>query len=458
MRRTRLKSAMARLSVGILRSGGCRALMRLLPCGMRSRVQDALYLSMESELKFSGRSQWPDRTIGRLPAPMFQSTDSWPGVNVIGYLRGEFGLAEAARRYSRALLERGCPVAMKSIELDLPHGWNDRSLESCIGTELPYADTLVFVNPDYLELALAAAPVEESRGRVFACWFWELEALPAAWMAAIERVDGILVASSFIESAFRKSTDKPILRAPLPIVLTADSSLTRVDFGLPEGNFIFLCMLDFHSSIERKNPFGVIDAFRAAFPPGRKDVTLLIKTSNGDSALLPLARLLAAASVDARIIVRDDRLPRADVQALQRCCDAYVSLHRAEGFGLGMAEAMASGKPVIATAWSGNLDFMGADNSLLIACTLVPITPGAYPNAADGRWAAPDHDAAAAAMRRLADDRAYARSLGERARASVAETLSPTRAADDILAWLQGTPAERLSAASSISANTASTS
>lgn len=432
--------------------------MRLLPPGMRSRVQGALYSSMEGELKFSGLSRWQDRTIGQLPAPLFHSTEMWAGVNVIGYLRGEFGLAEAARRYTRALLERGCPVAMKSVELDLPHGWNDRSLEGHIGTELPHADTLIFVNPDYLELALAAAPARKSRGRVFACWFWELETLPAAWMAAIDRVDGVLVASSFIESAFRKATDKPILRVPLPIVQTADTGLTRADFGLPEENFVFLCMFDFHSSIERKNPFGVIDAFRAAFPPDRTDVTLLIKTSNGDGALLPLARLLAAASVDARIIVRDDRLPGADVQALQRCCDAYVSLHRAEGFGLSMAEAMALGKPVIATAWSGNLDFMDAENSLLIACTLVPVAPGVYPDAANGRWASPDEGAAAAAMRRLADDRSYARSLGARARASVAETLSPARAADDILAWLHGIPAGRLDAASSHSANTASTS
>ncbi|GGD34161.1 glycosyl transferase [Pseudoxanthomonas indica] len=359
------------------------------------------------------------------------------GINVVGYLRGEFGLAEAARLYAGALIASGHDVAMRSVELALPHGWDDRSLEPWITDQTPHADTLVFVNPDYLaqvvdHLALRRDPDH----RLYACWFWELETVPAHWQRAIDAVDGILVASKFVEQAFRARTEKPVLRVPLPVTQPPLLPMTRSDFDLEEGVFVFLCMFDFHSAIERKNPHAAIAAFRAAFPPARNDVRLLIKTSNAAAAPDQLAGLLAAIGDDARIRVRDQHLHRSHLHALQACCDVYLSLHRAEGFGLGMAEAMALGKPVIATAWSGNLDFMDDHNSLLINCQLVPVPAGAYPDAAGARWAEPDIHAAAAAMARLADDPSQARELGERARISVLETLSAPRAASQIHDWI----------------------
>ncbi|WP_368562541.1 glycosyltransferase [Pseudoxanthomonas sp. UTMC 1351] len=394
-----------------------------MPKGLRFERSEAWHLIVEnvSENSKSYRSQ---SSVG-------------PGVNVLGYLRGEFGLAESARMYARALIEGGYKVALNNIDLDLPHSWNDRSLDPWISESSPYPNSIVFINPDFFELALKKIGSERSVGhRLIACWFWELETIPEQWHAVIEQVDEIMVASTFVEEAFRRSTDKPILRVPLPVCPMSTSSLERKDFGLEAGKFTFLCMFDFHSSIERKNPFAVIEAFRTAFPPHRTDVSLLIKTSNGQSAVHQLKRLLKAASADSRILVRDDVIPKAHVQALLRCCDAYVSLHRAEGFGLGMAEAMALGKPVIATGWSGNMDFMDAENSIPVQYRLIPIPPGDYPFSEGARWADADVEAAAAAMAKVVEEPGFANRLGKSAAESIRENLSPSRVAEEIHHWL----------------------
>lgn len=136
-------------------------------------------------------------------------------------------------------------------------------------------------------------------------------------------------------------------------------------------------------------------------------------------------------------MVRDEVIDRAHVHALQRCADVYVSLHRAEGFGLGLAECMAMGKPVIATGWSGNVDFMDQANSCLVGYRLVPVGDGEYPHPDGALWAEADVDEAAAHMRRLADDRGYAAGLGARAAQSVAARLSPQAAAAALIARLE---------------------
>jgi len=241
------------------------------------------------------------------------------------------------------------------------------------------------------------------------------------------------VASRFVENAFRRITKKPILRVALPVTEFSDIGLTRSDFGLDDGRFIFLTTFDFHSSLHRKNPFAVIDAFRIAFPRGRKDVQLLIKSSNGRRYPDSLHQLLAAASVDDRIAVRDEVIGRAHVRALQRCADSYVSLHRAEGFGLGLAECMALGKPVIGTGWSGNIDFMTPDNSCLVDYSLVPVGKDEYPHLAGAKWAQANVNHAAAYMRRIVDDPEFAARISRQAHTDIKETLSPERAAARII-------------------------
>lgn len=428
----------------VRQQGWLQILYRRLPPSLRNRVSRALVERAQQRARFVRTSAW-ERPISEPELPLttqVEAVGARKGVNVFGYLRGQFGLAEGARMYARALIDSGYPVALHDIAFDLPHSFDDDSLAARLGSDAPYANNLFFVNPDYLAAALQQVGPERLRGRrLIACWFWELQDVPESWLPALELVDEILVATSFVEQAFRRITDKPILRVPLPLNRVFDSGLTRADFGLESDRFVFLCSFDFNSLFHRKNPLAVVEAFRRAFPPHRGDVQLLLKTSNGHFHHDRFLELLNAISGDPRVLVRDEVIDRAHVQALQRCADAYVSLHRAEGFGLGLAECMALGKPVIATAWSGNLDFMNADNSCLVDCRLVPVGEGEYLHSPGAMWADPDVDQAARHMRALADDRAHAERIGARAARDIAATLAPEAAATALIAHFEAADA-----------------
>lgn len=435
--------ALLNLSAWIRRQPWLRAVYRYFPEALRSRTSEALAAHASEQLKFKRTPSWErgNRPPNTVAVPCQRADAGTVGVNIFAHVRGQFGLAEGARLYARALLEEGCPVAIHDIDIDVPHGMDDSSLGSHIGGETPHEVNLVFVNPDYLEQAAANIERDRLGGRyTIACWFWELEKFPDEWRHALQRVDEVMVSTGFIRHAVARVTDKPVWSVPLPVSQSPDSGLVRADFGLEEGDFIFLCSFDFNSHLARKNPGAVIEAFRRAFTDRLPNVKLLIKSSNGHRYLEKLRALLNAAGADGRIIVRDEVIDRDDFGALQRCADAYVSLHRAEGFGLGMAECMRLGKPVIATAWSGNMEFMTSDNSCLVDYRLVPVGEGEYPHHAGQRWAEPDIDHAAKLMRRLVEDPEFAASIGTRAAQDIRTKLSPHAAAREIIRRIESRP------------------
>lgn len=408
-----------------LRAGWLGALYRhLLPLPLRRFVQSQRFRRARARYAFPRTPAWSLK-LPVIPDIPPQIPASGIGVNVVGYLRAQFGLGESARNYAHALRSSGVPVALVDINLSLPHARGERSLDELIGIALPHPVTLLFVNPDYLTQALEElGRTREQCGHLIGCWFWELERLPTEWKDSLAQVDEVLVATHFIENAVREATDKPILRAPLPLPVMLDSGLQRSDFGIDPDAFVFLFSFDFASWIDRKNPMAVVRAFRRAFPKDRSDVCLVIKSSNGYRLPEWFRMLVVEAGKDPRVLLRDEVIDKAHFTALQRCADAYVSLHRAEGFGLGMAESMAMGKPVLATGWSGNLEFMDSECAGLIDYTLVPVPDGAYPGSAGQRWAEPDEEDAARWMRRLANDRAFAQQLGERGRHRIRDALS----------------------------------
>lgn len=370
------------------------------------------------------------------PAPIFPAVDSrlGPGLNIHGYLHGQFGLGESARQYARALLQAGYPASLADAGIAIPHACNDQSLTPLMNADMPHSVNLVFVNPDHFAEVQPRLPAD---GYTIGFWFWELDSIPSDWTKAIDAVDEVWVATEFVEQAFRRATTKPVIRIPHPIQPVDGPALARSCFDLEEEAFVFLCSFDFNSSIHRKNPVAVIDAFILAFPDPTANVQLLIKTSNGHRHLRHLEQLCQHAAQDRRILVRDQVLSAGEVSALQHAANAYVSLHRAEGLGLGMAESMAIGKPVIATAWSGNLDFMDEQNSCLVPSRLIPVEDGQYPHTAGAQWAEADVAAAAEWMVRLESSPSLCREKGERARHAITQLMSFDAAATAMMARLR---------------------
>lgn len=425
----------------VRRQAWLRPVYRMAPEWLRVRLADLLKARSRARLRFPRTASW-SRPVPVLSdclgtTPVVKRTGL--GLDVYGFIRGQFGLGESVRLYSRALLSGGCDLALHDVDLGLPHGWSDHSLDAFMREEAPHQTSIIFINPDWMGAALEKIGRDRLAGKyIIGCWFWELERIPASWLSALAEVDAIMVASTFIEGAFRSVTDKPIIRVPIPLSDVPDSGLQRSDFGLDEECFTFLTSFDFNSSPARKNPLATIAAFRAAFPVERSDVRLVVKSSNGHQYDEAVRSLIAAAHGDSRIVIRDEVIERAHVRALQRCCDAYVSLHRAEGFGLGLAECMELGKPVIATRWSGNLEFMDEANSCLVDYTLVPVQQGEYHDAVEALWAEVDIDAAAAAMKRLADSPELARQIGSKAQQDVRRKLAPASAAEALVRQLTG--------------------
>jgi glycosyltransferase involved in cell wall biosynthesis len=349
-------------------------------------------------------------------------------VNVIGYVRAEVGVGEAARLLVAALRAAGVPYAV--VPCAHPTSREEHDFQD-VGTGSPIYDTnIICVNADQLPRFVEAVGPGLVEGRyTIGLWMWEVERFPAYMAHAAALLDEVWVASGHAAAAIRPAVAKPVITFPLPVVEPRPPALSRADLGLPEG-YLFLFCFDFHSVAARKNPIGLVQAFTRAFP-SVTDARLVIKTMHGDAHRSDLEALRRSADLGrADIQVIDDYLPRDIQLAVLNACDAYVSLHRAEGFGLTPAEAMALGKPVIATAYSGNLEFMNESNSFLVPFRLVPVPPGTDPYPSEARWADPDIDAAARLMRHVYTNRAEAQRKGARARDDMVRLHAPDSRAE----------------------------
>ena len=242
---------------------------------------------------------------------------------------------------------------------------------------------------------------------------------------AFKFVNEIWVTSDFVRDAISETSPVPVFTIPqsLNIGEPAGTASTREAFDLPDG-FLFLFSFDFFSVLQRKNPIGVIKAFQNAFAPGEGPI-LLIKSINGHRKRAELERLYYARDGRSDIIIRDGYMSAAERDALVATCDCYVSLHRSEGFGLTMAEAMLLEKPVIATRYSGNLEFMNDANSFLCSYRLRRVGAGADPYPSQARWADPDIPEAARLMRLVFDNPEKARLRGQQARRDLCARHDP---------------------------------
>ena len=346
----------------------------------------------------------------RDPAPV-------DGVNVVGYLGTASGLGERARELVACLRADGVAVSEWPIDLD--------------GADLPVVRKVTIAVVTAVQLASARerlpAPFVGAE-RLIGYFFWELGTVPDDQRWGVGMVDEIWAPTEFVREAYAAATDRPVRLAPLPVA--APQPTLESAARSPSEPFTFLASFDHLSVMERKNPVGAVVAFQRAFPtgdPSTPAVRLIVKTMNGARRPDAVARLHAAIGDDRRIELRDERLDVADQFALIERADALISLHRSEGLGLHLAEAMWLGTPVVATGYSGSVDLMDDSCAALVRYELIPVRHGddAYPDTA--WWADPDLDHAAALMRRLVRDQPWRSGLVAAARARMA--AQPSRAA-----------------------------
>jgi glycosyltransferase involved in cell wall biosynthesis len=362
-----------------------------------------------------------------VPAPYIPG--KYPkGINLYGFFKAENGLAQGVKMYARALEESNIPHTLLNTDfLDwLPQ--NDTTFDDRLTTENKYAVNVIHINPDQWEEACGMFPRDQFNGHYnIGVWLWELEQIPDRWIPIIDYVDEVWTPSEFIAGAMRKATDKPVTVIPYGMETPYDETLTRADFGLSDDDFLVLTMYDSNSYASRKNPGAAIDAFREAYGDNPEKVKLVIKISNPKPEDL---EFVEKKLVPGSYILMTERLERKQLNSLIRLCDVFISMHRAEGFGLVMAEAMMLGTPAVATGWSANTEFMPEDVSCPVKYTLIPVAGGYQFDNGELLWADPDVHHAAEYLKRLRDDPEYYRQKAEAGKRYIEENLSLEHCAD----------------------------
>jgi glycosyltransferase involved in cell wall biosynthesis len=382
----------------------------------------------------------PDATPGDQPSATRHARanrDLIRGVNLTGFLHAEFGLGEAARLLVKGLDARKIPV----LPLGATHSHLTRQ-QTEFGALPAFAEgfpvNILCVNGNLIPGLVEEAPWLFRDRHTIAVWFWETNRLPEEWMPAFEHLDELWLASHFMAEMITPLSPVPVRAVRLPVSLPPTVPFDRRAYGIPEGDYLFLFLFDWHSAPHRKNPRGLIEAFTSAFPPS-SGASLLIKSIQGIDFPAQFEEVALAASRYPHVHLVDRHVSWREKNAIIAGCDCYVSLHRSEGFGLTIAEAMWLGKPVIATAYGGNLEFMSPENSRLIPYVPAPVGEEAaaatlsmarYP--ADAVWADPDVAAAADAMRWAFENRDEAREMGRRGARDIRHAHSPESAGETI--------------------------
>jgi len=347
---------------------------------------------------------------------------SIPDVCLVGHPFAPIGRGEDVRCTYRALRA----VAVTPTLLDLygyypPDADMQREFAPRL-TKVPAAINIFHVNGDEVDLALATlanALPSDSYNIVYPNW--ELSRYPHDWARQLDRFDEIWAPSAFVRDALLPVVNRPVVHMVLASEVMLSSFRSRRYYGIPESACAFLFFFDFRSYAARKNPQAVIRAFRKlqTLRP-LANACLVIKVHGAEAAPEALAQLQReVADLRDAVVLINQSMDDNDAKNLVRVCDCFVSLHRSEGFGRGLAEAMSLGKPVIATGYSGNLDFMDGTTAHLIDHVLVPVQPGEYPFAESQVWADADSDQAAVCMVRVLDDPDHGRELGRAARLAV---------------------------------------
>jgi glycosyltransferase involved in cell wall biosynthesis len=356
-----------------------------------------------------------------------------PGIAVIGPFQAGSGLGQASRLSVEVLSKGGWDVTTRNFIMDNPAPVGYSSAIR-LDTSVPSRQiNLIHLNAESIPLAFAYLNQDSYRNSYnIGYFFWELSKIPACHHLALKMLDEIWVSSEYNREIYSSYTDIPVINVGMAVEsLPEPAKLNRGHFGISESGFVFLTTFDSFSFVERKNPLGVIRAFQAAFSDG-EDVILIIKTQNRykvDDAYQNRLwkQIFDSCRLDARITVINETLSYSMLLGLKALCDCYISLHRSEGWGFGMLEAMQLGLPVVATGYSGNMEFCTPSTCYLVDYNLVEPRPEEYIFVERGsKWAEPDTKSAARCMREVFNDRVSARRIAEAAQQFVKSNFSTT--------------------------------
>lgn len=398
-----------------------QVLSSLVPLSLKTAVYDRLNRAKLERLIRAKNRFRAERTT-RAP----QTTNAPAGVNLVAYIRADMGLGAAARGMAAALDAAAIPfnvinMAHGNYSSQTDNSWSHKEVEHS-----HYDTTLVCVNPDNsFYLRTQVSPEILGERYVIANWYWELPEMPDEWLAEFEYTDEVWAASNFIKDAMSRKAPTPVVRVPPVVGLSGGVKFSREQLNLPTNRFLFLAMFDTKSVLERKNPLGVLRAFKRAFASNDERVGLVLKFNNPDHERPAMRELQNELSGSANVFVIDRLLSRDELPSLLAACDCFVSLHRSEGFGLPPAEAMSLGKPAIITNWSGNVDYITGDNCIAIDYELVKLDRDYGPYKAGQHWAEPDLDQAAHWMKRIVAEPELAQNIGLKGQETIKTQFSP---------------------------------
>jgi glycosyltransferase involved in cell wall biosynthesis len=335
------------------------------------------------------------------------------GINSIGFFKENIGFSHHVRYFTRSLLRTKIPFSCKHFEFKKGDHINFE-FNDYISDQLPFNVNVFSFSAPYCIEYQKKFPRDFYGRYNIGYGAWGYDKYPLNWLHQCDFLDEIWAISDFNQQVFSRYFSIPVVKIPLPVDFDVNSVslFTRKYFNLPENKFLFLFSYDSGSDLSgRKNPIAVIKAFEKAFPANKKEAALVIKIAGRGSAddlnaTKQIKQLTDLYRNRDDIIFIDKILSDREMKGLIHCIDVYVSLHRCEGFGLGMAEAMKLGKPVIATNYSGNLEFMKYNNSCLVDYTLVP-AHGFEDLISGHHWAEPNIEHAAYFMKKLFNDKNY---------------------------------------------------
>lgn len=356
------------------------------------------------------------------------------GVNVFGYINGEFGLGEAVRLIIKAILSNGIPVALINYDVTTNHRHEDKTYID-FSAEAPYSINLILLGPSEAKKILTHySNAEFFRGKYNIFYLnWESEYFPQEYSDNLSFYDEIWVPAKYCQHVISKVSNVPVSVVHYPIEIKfLDVIDTEANDFYDKSRFNFLFIFDYNSTMERKNTLNLIEAFKKAFKKDDKSVRLTIKTSRSNRFSKEKAKLVASIGDYENISIVEKIFEKETLHTIIKLCDCYISLHRSEGFGLTLAEAMFFGKPVIATGYSGNLEFMNSENSYLVNYEVCKADTGIINYDINTVWSNPDVNHAVELLRLVRENSNEVKEVAKKGNETIVNEFSTKKVGNEI--------------------------